>query len=276
MANFWEYTFDDNPQFVDTFDELPLWSAPFGLLMLKHLKLKPNLTVLDLGSGAGFPLIELAERLGPTATCYGLDPWLNANNRARKKLQQYGVSNVQVLDGSAAKIPLDDASVDLIASNLGINNFEDRDKVFAECKRVLKRGGKLALTTNLKGHWKVFYDIFEQTLTKAGKSEMIPQLTAQQEHRGTIESIASVFAEHGFEIIQQVREEFIMRFLDGTAFLNHHFVKLGWLASWQGLISKEDWPSFFPLLERELNDYAVGKGELTLTVPMAYMEFRQA
>jgi arsenite methyltransferase len=275
MVNFWEYTFQDSPEFVDTFDELPLWSAGFGLLMLKHLELRPNLTVLDLGSGAGFPLIELAERLGPRATCYGLDPWLNANNRARKKIQQYGVTNVHVLDGSAASIPLPDASVDLIVSNLGINNFEDRDKAFAECKRVLKQGGQLALTTNLNRHWKSFYDVFERALIKASKPEIIPQLISQQEHRGTVESISNIFSGHEFRMIRHVQEEFTMRFLDGTAFLNHHFVKLGWLSSWQALIPVEEWQTFFPLLEQELNNYAAANGGLTLAVPMAYMEFQK-
>ena len=68
------YTFKDNKTTVNTFDEMPLWSASFGLLLLKHVTLKPNLTVLDIGSGAGFPLLELAERLGPSAKLCGIDP----------------------------------------------------------------------------------------------------------------------------------------------------------------------------------------------------------
>ena len=64
MMEFLNYKFKDTPEFVNTFDELPLWSAPFGLLLLKHVELKPNLKVIDIGSGAGFPLLELASRLG--------------------------------------------------------------------------------------------------------------------------------------------------------------------------------------------------------------------
>jgi len=86
MTEYLSFTFNDDQAFIDTFDELPLWSAPFGLLLLKHLKLRPGLTVLDIGSGAGFPLMEIAGRLGPSCKCYGLDPWINANNRARRKV----------------------------------------------------------------------------------------------------------------------------------------------------------------------------------------------
>ena len=64
MTEYLKYKFQDTPEFVETFDEVPLWSASFGLLLLKHVELKPDLKVVDIGSGAGFPLIELAERLG--------------------------------------------------------------------------------------------------------------------------------------------------------------------------------------------------------------------
>lgn len=60
MMEYLSYTFKDSETFVNTFDEAPLWSASFGQLLLKHLNLKPNITVVDIGSGAGFPLLELA------------------------------------------------------------------------------------------------------------------------------------------------------------------------------------------------------------------------
>ena len=100
MADYLEYKFEDTPQFINTFDELPLWSASFGLLLLKHLELRPNLTVVDVGCGAGFPLMELAQRLGPTSKCYGVDAWTNAANRTRQKIKNYGVDNVEMIDTS--------------------------------------------------------------------------------------------------------------------------------------------------------------------------------
>src|SRR5258708_6823623 len=122
MTEYLSYKFEDTPDLVNTFDELPLWSAPFGLLLLRHLEYKPNLTIVDIGSGAGFPLMEIASRFGKSCKCFGLDIWTNANNRAKQKIKNYGLSNVEVLEGSAEKIPFNDNSVDLIVSNLGINN----------------------------------------------------------------------------------------------------------------------------------------------------------
>ncbi len=67
MTEYLSYNFNDNEEFISTWDELPLWSASFGLLLLKHLELKPKLKVIDLGSGTGFPLMELAARLGESS-----------------------------------------------------------------------------------------------------------------------------------------------------------------------------------------------------------------
>jgi ubiquinone/menaquinone biosynthesis C-methylase UbiE len=272
MTNYLSYKFEDSENFVSTFDELPLWSASFGLLLLKHLELKPNLTVVDIGSGAGFPLMELAARLGTSCKLYGVDPWKNANERAKQKIKNYGLANVELFESSAEKIPLEDNSVDLIVSNLGINNFENPPVVFRECNRVLKPGGKLALTTNLNGHWKEFYSVFEATLQQLGKNELLPLLKKDQEHRGTVESISKLFTENGFTITRHYEESFEMKFLDGSAFLNHYFIKLGWLTTWMGIFPKGELEKIFSALEANLNSHAGKNGGLRLTVPMAFIE----
>jgi arsenite methyltransferase len=266
------YKFEDTREFISTFDELPLWSASFGLLLFKHLELKPNLTVLDIGSGAGFPLLELAQRLGPSCTCYGLDPWTNANNRANEKIRNYGITNIKIIEGSASKIPFDDSAIDLIVSNLGINNFEQPEEVFKECCRVLKPGGKLALTTNLNGHWQEFYNVFEEILQKNNRPDLLAKLKAHQEHRGTTATITKLYAGAGMNVTRTFEDKFEMKFLNGSAFLNHYFVKLGWLSSWRDLIPEELQASFFSQIEERLNEIAADKGVLNLTVPMAYME----
>ena len=272
MNEYLSYKFEDSPEFVSTFDELPLWSASFGLLMLKHLEYKRGLTILDMGSGAGFPLMEIAGRFGNTCKCYGLDTWTNANNRARQKITNYGLSNVEVLEGSGENIPLEGSSIDLIVSNLGINNFERPELIFSECYRVLKPGGKLALTTNLDGHWEEFYDIFETAVAGLGLKDAAEKLKHQQEHRGTVASISDRYTNAGLVPTRHCTEQFEMKFADGSAFLNHYFVKLGWLSSWTELIDSEDREKVFSRLEQNLNLHAMEHGCLELTVPMAFIE----
>lgn len=272
MKKYLTYTFNDTEDHIQTFDELPFWSAHFGLLLFKHLDLEKNIVVIDIGSGAGFPLLELAERLGPSSKVYGIDPWINANKRARLKMSNYGISNVEIFESSAVSIPMENNSVDLIISNLGLNNFEKPGPVFNECRRVLKKGGKLALTSNLRGHWKEFYTIFYSTLEQIGKNSLVDKLRADEEHRGTVESISELFTTAGFKINKCVTDSFEMKFADGSAFLNHHFIKLGWLSTWMNCFPKEELDEIFTALEINLNLHSAQMRGLKLTVPMVYVE----
>ena len=76
----------NDPSMVSVIDELPLWSAPFGLLLLETVTLRFRICALDVGCGLGFPLLELAQRLGSSCHVYGLDPWAKAVERVRLKI----------------------------------------------------------------------------------------------------------------------------------------------------------------------------------------------
>src|SRR5262245_58156245 len=150
-----------DPAVVSAFDELPLWSAPFGLRLLETVRLAPGLTVLDVRFGTGFPLLELARRLGPSARLYGVDPWAPGVARARAKARTYALRNVVLLRAVAERLPLGDARVDLVVSNNGLNNVEDPARALAECRRVSKAGAQLVLTQNLPDTMRAFYDEYE-------------------------------------------------------------------------------------------------------------------
>jgi len=272
MTKYLSYSFNDSEEFINTYDEMPFWSASFGLLLLKYLELRSNMVVLDVGSGTGFPLLELAERMGGSCKLYGVDIWENANKRAKLKIQDYGITNVEIIGSSAEKLPFDSDSVDLIVSNLGINNFDNPPKVFRECFRVLKPNAKLAITTNLNGHWRVFYNVFEAALKQLGKDDIFEIVVSQQEHRGTIQSISDLFTNSGFRVARHFEDKFEMKFVDGSSFLNHHFVKLGWLSSWVSLIPKDELTEVFTVVEQNLNSYSRISNGLTLAVPMLYIE----
>ena len=273
MTDYLKQSTDYNDSAIaSAFDELSFWSSRFAKLLFDHIEILRGINVLDVGSGTGFPLFELAHTHGSSCQFTGIDIWKEGLSRAAKKQGAWQLENVSFLMADGAHLPFPDAGFDLIVSHLGINNFEKPQEVLSECFRVAKPRARLILTSNLKGHMREFYDLYRETLISLGLSHHLDRLAVNEDHRGTKESICKMVKESGFQISKAVEDYFHLRYLDGSTLLRHPLTRFGFLEGWRAVVDSEDENRVFSMLESRLNEISRERGGLKMRIPMLYLE----
>lgn len=244
-------------------------------MLLEQVKLRAGMTILDVGAGTGFLSIELAQRCGSGAVVIAVDPWDAAMTRLARKLVHRGIDNVRTVVQDVSAIDLPDSSVDLIVSNLGINNFTCPEAALRACFRVAKPGASLYLTTNLVGHMQEFYQEYRSVLVQLGFTDRVAALDAHIGQRATADSVKSLLEHQGFEFVEAVTRTFQERFLDGSCLLRHYFIRVGFVPAWRSVAPEEAVEPTFAALEQRLNAVAAARGELSLTIPAACIQARK-
>ena len=259
-------------ELANVYDEAPLWSAPFGLALLRSIKWRKQITALDIGYGTGFPLTELAMRLGNSSHVYGIDPWQAVQPRVRQKLDCCGINNVTLLSGSAEDIPLEPRCVDLVVSNNGLNNVADWRTALSECARVLRPGGQFVQSLNCPETMSGFYSVLESVLRDA---QLLAECQQMHEHiyekrKPVQEWIDEMQARH-LGVRNVKRDVFEYQFADATAFFNHFFIRLAFLDTWKALVPENRQSELFGVIESRLNEKA-GPHGLHFEVPFVVID----
>jgi ubiquinone/menaquinone biosynthesis C-methylase UbiE len=170
-------------------------------------ELRPGETVLDLGSGGGIDVLLSARRVAPSGKAYGLDMTDEMLALARENQRKAGAENVEFLKGEIENIPLPDNSVDVIISNCVINLSADKDRVLREAFRVLKPGGRLAVS-DVVSRGEIPPEIRESVLLWVG---CVAGALEENEYRAKL--AAAGFENIGIEPTRIYRVEDAMSFL---------------------------------------------------------------
>jgi arsenite methyltransferase len=263
----------NNPELIDFFDETPIWSAPFGMHILNKINYKKNSRILDIGSGTGFPVIELAQRFDKESKFFAVDPWTDAIEKMKKKIHYYKLKNIEIINDLIENANFMDDYFDVIISNNGLNNIENFRIGLKICYQKLKFGGQLLFTMNLSTSMIEFYSIFEKILKTRNMTNEIKHLKDHiNKKRRPIELIIQDLNEIGFNIKNIVFDEFKYKFVDGTAMFNHYFFKLAFLDSWKEIIKDYNQQEIFSEIESELNSHSDNSGFLELSIPFVCVD----
>jgi SAM-dependent methyltransferase len=262
-----------DPEVVSAIDDLPLWSAPFGQKLLEVIRLGRNMRLLDVGSGLGFPVVELSQRLGASCEAYGIDPWTEAVDRTRAKIRAWGITNLTIVEGTAEAMPFDDAYFDLVTSNNGTNNVDDPERVFREIVRVAKPGAQVVFTVNLPETMIEFYDAFRRVLRGRGMEEELHAVDRHiLEKRKPLPQVVSLAEDAGLEVAAVHEDSFVFRFTDAAAMFDHFTVKLAFIDGWKRVLAPGDVESVFAEVAAVLDGES--GGEVRLTIPWACVDAR--
>jgi arsenite methyltransferase len=270
----WEGATPDlsDPAVVAIYDELPLWSASFGLALLDAVELRPGMTVLDVGCGTGFPLLELAERLGPGARLHGVDPWAPAMERLRSKVAAWGLDRSVALHVTTIEaLALPPASIDLVVSNNGLNNVARLPEALAACARLARPGAQLVFTANLPGTMAGVYDALGRALDEVGVENGQRRIAEHiRVRRRPAEELVELTRAAGFDIEDAGIHTFHWPFTSAEALFRHHFIRLGFLEAWRAVVPEEARPAVFRAVAEMLDPDA-----LRLEVPFTCIRARR-
>jgi arsenite methyltransferase len=274
MSNYLHTHFNlDDPKLVSIIDETSFWSAPPGTAIFERMPYRKNMNVLDIGFGTGFPLVEMAMRLGDTCSVYGIDPWKTGIERAKQKLETCGVSNVKISEGSAERMPFENTFFDLIVSNNGMNNIDDLPKAVKECNRVAKPGGRFIFTFNTENTFIEFYSVYRDILKRNGMQEYDRKISEHiYQKRKPVAEIKDLLSQCGFKSLSGDEDIYYYRFTDGTAMLNHFLVRLAFLDIWRNILPADKQDDVFRQIENRLNEQAAREGGFWMQVPFITMD----
>ncbi|RMH42610.1 MAG: methyltransferase domain-containing protein [Deltaproteobacteria bacterium] len=218
---------------------LPIWSQPFGRMLLRDLAIPDKGQILDVACGTGYPAVEIVRRMGPGCRLIAIDGSSALLDVARNKIAEAGAKGVFFRTESAVpRLSFADEVYDLVVCNLGLPDMPDPAAALADFARVTKAGGEVRATLPLRGSFQEFYDIYREVLVKHDKHDTLERLDAHLARYPTVEECESWLARAGLAPARVDVDEFSLLFKSSREFFFAPVIEYGPLPEWKRVAGK--------------------------------------
>jgi ubiquinone/menaquinone biosynthesis C-methylase UbiE len=218
---------------------LPVWSRPFGRLLLRDLALPPKAMVLDVACGTGYPALELLRKMDSDGRIIAIDASPAMLDEARVKAGRLSGKRIFFRSETATpKLTFADDVYDLVVCNAALNELEDPETAIKEFARVTKAGGRVAVSTPLAGTFAEFHDLFTEVLSKLDRHDALERLEAHVATAPPLEQVEAWFEDAGLVDIKSEYDTFTLLFKSSREFFFAPVIEYGPLIRWKAIAGK--------------------------------------
>ena len=215
-------------------DILPVWSRPFGRLLLRDLALPPKAMVLDVACGTGYPALELLRKMDADGRIIAIDASSSMLDEARVKAGRLSGKRIFFRSETATpKLTFADDVYDLVVCNAALHELDDPETAIKEFARVTKAGGRVAVSTPLAGTFTEFHDLFSEVLSKLDRHDALERLEAHIAAAPPLEQVEAWFEDAGLVDIKSEYDTFTLLFKSSREFFFAPVIEYGPLAEWK-------------------------------------------
>lgn len=253
---------------------VPCWTEPFARLLVATAPVEPRATVLDVLCGTGSASLALLSRLDARGRVVGIDPSNALLNLGRRKAAEHLGKRLFFRHEKVDKLSFADDVFDLVVSNAGVLEQPEPNSTLAECLRVTKPGGVLAMTLCLRGTFQELLDLLREVLERLERADALARLDeAIRSFPSDNEAIAR-FEGLGLRDVALTRSTFPIQFSSGTACLGSALVAQRFLPAWTAVVGAADAPQIFGELAATIDTY-FGPEPFEVTVQAACLVGRK-
>lgn len=240
---------------------LPIWSARFGRMLLREVALPPRAMVLDVGTGTGFPALELLRRMDDAGRIISIDPSSAMLDVAREKAGPLGGKRIFFRTESAEpRLSFADEVFDLVVSNLALSDFERPEDTVREFARVAKPGARVVATFPAAGTFVEFVDLFREVLLARGDAEALARLDAWEASRPAPATARAWFERAGLVDVAVEHETYTIVFKSSREFFFSPVIEFGPLIEWKEIAGRgEEMQDVFWRVKEAIDTYFAGR-----------------